>query len=145
MQSALVEIAHRIGVLIQLLLIESRESVRARRWSRLSGVVFGFKQARLWRNDSLRGSASHKANQVAAPARSRGSENILARVDIERWPGLFVEWTEPHDLPDLGPQDDQIQLCCPQIVPTASATLECYPNVFAPTAPFPPEPSCREQ
>ena len=47
-----------------------------------------------------------KANQIAALAAAVAIEDILARVDIERGPGLFMQRTESDDTPN-GPQADQ--------------------------------------
>jgi hypothetical protein len=40
----------------------------------------------------------YKANQIAALPAAVAVENILARVDIERGPGLLVQRTESDEL-----------------------------------------------
>src|ERR1039458_9017908 len=126
MQPALVEIEHRFGVLIELLLIESRSLLEhvggAGLWSGLRV------QAREALAEGQSAGQLHKANQIAAPAAAVAVENILARVDIERRPGLLVQWTESDDLGSARRMTSPVML--PQIVQKRPPPLECY-DVFA--------------
>jgi hypothetical protein len=70
----------------------------------------------------------NKANQIAALAAAVAVENILARVDIERGPGLLVQWTESDDLGSARRMTSPVML--PQIVQKRHPPLECY-DVFA--------------
>jgi hypothetical protein len=91
-----VEITRRIGIVIELLLIKSRGLSKHSRGVRLS--------------DALRIQISHtltegqtagqldEANQVPALAAAVTVEDIFACVDIERGPGLFMQWTESNNL-----------------------------------------------
>jgi len=66
MQSALVEIEHRFGVVIELLLIESHSPFEHVDGAGLrSGLRF--KQARLWRNDSRRETAKSESDSPPQP------------------------------------------------------------------------------
>src|ERR1019366_5461928 len=96
MQPALVEIEHRFGVLIELLLIESRSLFEHVGGTGLRSGLRVQTGKTLAERQTAR--QLHKANQIAAPAAAVAVENILARVDIERRPGLFVQWTESDDL-----------------------------------------------
>ena len=69
-----------------------------------------------------------KANLIAALAAAVAVENILARVDIERGPGLFVQWTESDDLGSARRMTSPVMLL--QIVQKRHPPLEYY-YVFA--------------
>src|SRR5665213_1653874 len=126
MQPALVEIEHRFGVLNELLLIESRSLFEhvdgAALWSGLHV------QAREALAERQPVGQLHKANQIAAPAAAVAVENVLVRVDIERGPGLLVQWTESDDLGSARRMTSPVML--PQIVQKRHPPLECY-DVFA--------------
>ena len=97
MQSALVEITHRLGIMIELLLIESG-SLLEHDSSRVvcsSGLLLQVGEALA---EGQMAGQLDKANQIAALAAAVAIEEILAGVDIERRPGFGVQRTEPDKL-----------------------------------------------
>ena len=94
MHSAPVEIAHRFGVVVELLLIESGSLFQHRRG------IDGKTGLQIEAGEALaEGQMTRqldKANQVSALPAAVAVENILARVDIERGLGLLVQRTESN-------------------------------------------------
>ncbi len=92
MQSALVEITHRLGIAIELLLIESGSLLEhgssrvVYRISKLFQVGEALAEGQMARQ-------LDKANQIAALSAAVAVEEILASVDIERRPGFGVQRT----------------------------------------------------
>ena len=97
MQSALVEITHRLGVMIELLLIESGSLLEhgGGRVVCSSGLLLQVGKALA---EGQMAGQLDKANQIAALAAAVAVEEILACVDIERRPSFGVQRTEPDKL-----------------------------------------------
>ena len=97
MQSALVEITHRLGVAIELLLIESGSLLEhgSGRIVWRSGLLLQVGEALA---EGQMAGQLDKANQIAALAAAVAVEEIFASVDIERRPGFGVQRTEPDKL-----------------------------------------------
>ena len=74
-----------------------------------------------------------EANQVAALAAAVAVENILARVHVERRPGLVVQRTESDELRTARRPGGPVMFS--QIVQQRQSPLECF-DVFAHNAFF---------
>jgi len=129
--SAAVEIAHRFGVVIELPLIESSSLFQHR--SRIdcrTGLQIEAGEALA---EGQMAGQLNKANQVSALPAAVAVENIFARVDIERGPGLLVQRTESDELGSTRRMTGPVVL--PQIVQQRQSPLECL-DVFAHNAFF---------
>src|ERR1700676_1911827 len=90
--SAPVEIAHRFGVIVESLSIKSG-SLFQHRGGIDCGTGLRIEAGKALAERQMPGQLD-KANQIATLATAVAVENILARVDIERRPGLLVQRTE---------------------------------------------------
>ena len=97
LQSALVEITHRSGVVIELLAIESGRLLKdsGDRVVGISGLLLQVGEALA--EGQVAGQLD-KSNQVATPAAAVAVEEIFAGIDVERRPGFGVQGTEPDKL-----------------------------------------------
>src|SRR5467141_3320121 len=94
-QSALLQIAQRLRVAIQLLLIEGSGLLEY--ISRISGrSALLLEVSDTLAKRQMTGQLD-KANEIAALAATVTVEEILAGIDIERRPGFRMQWTESNE------------------------------------------------
>src|SRR6266481_1665504 len=134
-QSALLQIAQRLRVAIQLLLIEgsglleyiSRVSGRSALLLEVSDTL-----AKRQMTGQL-----NKANEIAALATTVTVEEILAGIDIERRPGFRMQWTESNE---FGAESDRPggPTLLPQIIEQRQTLFQFF-DILAHGAVFPLE------
>src|ERR1035441_5660621 len=143
MEPAHAEIAGCLGIAIQLLAIEDGSKLK---YCRSIGcrsslrVEMGEALAKGQMAEQL-----NEANQIPTLAAAVAVEDILARVDIKRRPGLLVQRTEPDELGSTPRMTSPVMLL--QILNQRRPPLECF-DIFTHGAFLPPEPSvgqrCRQ-
>ena len=136
MNSALPEIAERLRIVIQLLLIESGRLLEhcdcicfsSGLWIEIGRI---FAEGQVTRE-------LDEANQIAALPAAMAVEDILARVDVERGPALLMQRTETHILPTARRPASPVML--PQVLQQRHSPLECL-DILAHAFFPPPQPS----
>ena len=139
MKSTLMQVAQRLGIVIQLLLIEGGRLLAQR--GRISLCTSLWIQAGEALRERHAAGKLEEAKQIAALAASVAVEDILVRVDIERGPGFLMQRTEANILPaTCRPTDPAVLL---QIIEQRYPSFECF-DVLAHSVFSPPRPSVGE-